>query len=257
MMSAGTVMTATPPVPRVDRASLLADRRFYVIAAYAMLILTAVGFRAFLLRGRGFGGGPMTSQIVPLVVVHGLAMFAWVVLFCVQSTLILRGNRRLHMVLGPLGGVLAAAIVILGSSVALLSVHFSADLYAPFGGARFFLAIMLSEMVLFGTFVAIGIANRHRAEIHRPMMLLATLAIISGSLGRIPYVVNLAILPPLYVYWPALLFGGVLFLLQWGMTRLANRWYLIGYAGIAVGSVVSVALGSTTLWSQMTASFVP
>lgn len=184
-------------------------------------------------------------------------MSGWVILFCLQSTLILMDKRRLHMVIGPVGGVLAAAIVILGSTVAALSVQFNPQIYGPFGGARFFLVIMFTQMVLFGTLVGIGIANRRRAEIHRPMMLLATLVILSGALGRVPYVVNLAVLPPLYAYGPALLFGALLFLVHWGMTRLANRWYLIGYAGFVLASVASVGLGNTTLWNQMVGTFVP
>ena len=42
----------------------------------------------------------MTGQIAPLIVAHGLAMSSSIVLFSVQSTLILIGNRRLHMVIG-------------------------------------------------------------------------------------------------------------------------------------------------------------
>ena len=78
----------------------------------------------------------MTHQIVPLIIAHGLAMSGWVVLFLVQSILILTGRRRLHMVIGPLGGVLAAAIVILGATVAPLSVHFSPQIYVSLGGPR-------------------------------------------------------------------------------------------------------------------------
>lgn len=257
MANAGTIITASPSTRVADRESLQAERLFYVIAAYAMFLVTAVGFREFYLRGRGFGGGEMTRQIVPFIVAHGLAMSSWIVLFCVQSTLILMGNRRLHMAIGPLGGVLAAAIVILGFTVAPLSVHFNPDLYGPFGGPRSFLMIMLSQMMLFGTFVGIGLANRGRAEIHRPMMLLATIVVLSGSLARFPYVTNIALLPPLYTYLPPLLFGGLLFLLHWAMTRLANRWYLLGYAGLAIASFVFVGLGSTALWNQMVGKFVP
>ena|SRR2546427_1260658 len=149
----------------------------------------------------------MTSQIVSLIVAHGLAMFSWVIFFFIQSILVVIGNRRLHMAIGPIGGVIAATIVILRSIAASLSVHFNAELYKPFGEARFFLVEMLTEMVLFGTLVRIGMAYRRRPEIHRPMMLLATVSIISGSISRCPYIVNLAVLPPLYVYGPALLFG--------------------------------------------------
>jgi len=251
-------MTALAPVRQAqitERPSVYSDRLFYVIAASMMLILTAGGFRNFYLHGKA-PWGEMTSQIVPLIVVHGLAMSSWVILFLVQSTLILIDNRRLHMVIGPVGTVLAPAIVILGMTVASLSVRFRPEIYGPFGGPRFFLATMLTQMLLFGTLVGVGLAYRRRAEIHRPMMLLAMIVILSGSLGRFPYIKELAVRSPLYAWVPVLLFGGLLFLLQWGMSRAANRWYLVGYVGIVIASFLSITVGSTSLWNQMVGTFV-
>jgi hypothetical protein len=184
-------------------------------------------------------------------------MSGWVILFLVQSILILTGRRRLHLVIGPLGGVLASAIVILGSMVAPLSVHFSPQTYAALGGPRPFLATMFVQMLSFGTLVGIGLLHRRRPEIHRPMMLLATIVIQSGALGRFPYIQNLSAFPPLYVWGPVLLFGGLLFVLQWGMSRTPNRWYLIGYAGMVMASFLSVAVGRTALWNQVVSTFVP
>jgi hypothetical protein len=232
------------------------DRLFYVIAASLMLIFTAEGFRNFYLHGRAPWGN-MTAQIVPLIVAHGLAMSGWVILFLVQSVLIRTGRRKLHLVIGPLGGVLAAAIVILGATVAPLSAHFSPQVYATMGGARAFLATMWIQMLSFGTFVGIGLVYRRRPEIHRPMMLLATITIQSGALGRCPYIENIAALPPLYVWGPVLLLGGLLFLLQWGMSRAANRWYLMGYAGMAIVALASVGIGSSAIWNRMVSAIVP
>jgi len=225
-------MAAYPQAQGLAERSLRSERLFYVISASITFILTAVGFRFFILHGKGFGGGEMTSQIVQLIVVHGLAMFTWVSFFLVQSLLVLAGNRRLHMRIGPAAAVLAALIVILGTTVAGLSAHFNQPLYVPFGGARLFLATMWSEMLSFGVLVAIGITYRYRMEIHRPMMLLATVMISSGALARFPYISDIAVRPPLYVHGPVLLFGALLFLLQWAITKAANRWYAIGYAGL-------------------------
>jgi len=66
---------------------------------------------------------------------------------------------------------------------------------------------MLGEMLALDTLVAIAIIYRRRAEIHRPMMLLASLMIISGALGRCPYIADFAVMPPLYVLGPALVLG--------------------------------------------------
>jgi hypothetical protein len=256
MANSVAAMASEPQAHAVRVRSTQSDRLFYIIAASLMVIFTAGGFRNFYLHGKA-PWGDMTSQILPLIVVHGLAMTSWVVFFLIQSILIQSGNRRLHMVIGPAGGVLALAIVILGTVVAPLSVRFRPEIYLPFGGPRPFLATMFAEMILFGAFVGIALAYRRRPEIHRPMMLVATLAILSGSLGRFPYVEDLAARPPLYAWWPPLLFGGLLFLLQWAMSRAANRWYFLGYAGIVIGALLSVAVGNTAVWNQIAAAFVP
>ncbi len=233
------------------------DHIFYVIAAGMMVIMTAVGFRFFILHGKGFGGEEITRQIVPLVIAHGMAMFSWIGLFFVQSCLILTGKRHLHVRLGIAGAVLAVAIVILGSTTAVLSVHFNPPIYQPFGGARLFLAIMLSEMVIFGALVSIGLSYRHRPEIHRPMMLLATVVLSSGALARFPYTGDLAVKAPLYTHYPVLLLGAVLFLLQWAMVRKPNRWLGLGYAGLLAATLLSVVVAYSAFWNHLAANIVP
>jgi hypothetical protein len=250
MTDAGT--SALPLTrPRVNR-----DQLFYLIAAVLMLFFAAGGFRRFYLHGKA-PWGDMTAQIVPLVIAHGLAMSGWVILFLVQSILIVTRRRRLHLVLGPLGGVLAGAIVILGSIVAPLSVRFSPQVYADLGGPKPFLATMWIQMLSFGILVGIGLVYRRRPDIHRPMMLLATIVIQSGAFGRLPYIENLAARPPLYVWWPVLLFGAFLFALQWAMNKAPNRWYLMGYTGMVAASLLAATVGTTPLWSRMASTFVP
>jgi hypothetical protein len=248
--------TPVPGLRAANSRSLQSERLFYVLAAAAVSVVSAVGFRSFYLQGKGFGGNPLTHPIVPLILVHALAMSCWVILFLVQSALILAGNRRLHMVLGPIGGFLAAAIVVLGTAMAILSAHFNPRAYEMFGGPRFFLVEMLTEILLFGVLVGIAIVNRRRAEIHRPLMLLATVVILSGALARCPIVAELAATPPLYAYAPVLIFGASLFCLQWGMTGVANRWYLKGYAVITVIFLLSMPLGKSSLWKQIVGGFI-
>ena len=231
--------------------ALASERLFYVIAGSLMLVATAVGFRAFLIHGKGFGGGEITRQIVPLIVVHGLAMFSWIVLFLAQSVLIMKGNPRLHMRIGVGGAVLAGVMVPLGSISATLSARNNPELYQLFGGPRSFLAIMLGEMLSFGVLVGVAIIYRRRPEIHRPMMLLATLMIISGSLARCPYIAQFAIMPPLYVLGPALALGALFLVLQWGMTRTLNRWYAVGYSAMLIASCIFIVIGRSAVWNQI------
>lgn len=216
-----------------------------------MLVATGVGFRLFLAHGKGFGGGEITRQIFPLVVVHGLAMFSWIVLFLMQSIFILNGKPRLHMRIGVGGAVLAGVMVPLGSVSAILSARYNPEIYQVLGGARFFLVIMLGEMLSFGVLVGAAVIYRRRPEIHRPMMLLASLMIISGSLGRCPYIGEFALRPPLYVLGPALVLGAVFLVLQLGMTRALNRWYVFGYSAIVVASCLFIVIGHSAWWNQI------
>jgi|SRR5208282_2365043 len=243
-----------------NRGALDRERLFYVIAAFAMLVITAVGFRQFLLHGRSIGGAPMTPQIMRLIVAHGLAMLGWIALLFAQSLLIYTGRLRLHMMLGRVGAVLAAAIVLLGLLVAPLSAHFNPDIYTAFGGARFFLVLALAGPLMFGALAAIGIANRHRPEVHRPMMLLATLAIMTGSLDRWPYMARLSAFVrgnvPVSHYGQILLLGALLFVLHAAMTRRANRYYAVGYVGVAIASLLFVAIARSAAWNQLAGLFV-
>jgi hypothetical protein len=255
-MSAPISATAARPQAQRSAAQTVhSERLFYVIAGGVMLLATAIGFREFYLHGKGFAGD-ITRQIVPLVVAHGLAMFSWVVLFFVQSLLILNGNRRLHMRIGVAGALLAGSMVILGSTTAILSTRNNPEAYQILGGTRFFLATLLGEMLCFGTLVGMAIISRRRAEIHRPMMLLASLMIISASLGRSPYIQDFSIKPPLYVMGPPLVLGALFLVLQWGMTRALNRWFAIGYLGLAAASILFVAIGHTHWWNQIAAALV-
>jgi len=116
--------------------------------------------------------------------------------------------------------------------------------------------MMFIQMLLFGTFVVLGLVYRRKPDIHRPMMLLATIVIQSGAFGRFPYIQDLAV-APLFVWVPVLLFGALLVALQWGMSRKLNRWYVMGYAGLVTAAFLSAAVGHTAVWNRMASTLVP
>lgn len=237
-----------------DREALVQERRFYAVASFALLLVTVVGFRAFVLHG-GSAFGKFTPQIVGLIVVHGLAMLGWVSLLFAQSLLIVAGRRHLHMSLGRLGAGLAGFIVIAGLAAASLSAHYNPGLYDDFGGPRYFLAIMVSEMLTFGGLVAIAIGYRHRPEVHRPLMLLATVSVVGAAMARWPYMPWLRAIVNgnvwAMVYGQTLVFGGVLFVLHAAMTRRGCGHYVVGLACLTVVTLLTVLIGSSAAWNQI------
>jgi hypothetical protein len=253
-----TRATAPTSAPRAGVRRSDADGRFYLIAASAMLLFTAVGFRRFFQHGHTTpADAPVTAQIMPLVAAHGIAMFSWVVVFFVQSALVETGRRKLHMVLGPFALLLAGVVVILGAIVAAFSVHFNAAGYKHLGGAKAFLATMWIEMFAFGTFVALGWWWRRKPALHRPMMLLGTLVMQSGALSRCPYLGEIGARTRLNVWVPELLFGALLLVLNWSLSRTVNRALWLGYGVVVLAALLSVGIANTTAWNHLTSSIIP
>ena len=99
------------------------ERMFYFLSACVLLLIVVIGFKEFYLHGRASNGGPVTQAILPLVILHGVAMSSWIVLLAVQSSLIVSGNRKLHMTLGIAGAAHVALLQVVGLATPLASVQ--------------------------------------------------------------------------------------------------------------------------------------
>ena len=228
------------------------ERYFYSIAAVIMLLIAFVGFQPFYLGGEGMGGRKIAPELFPLVLVHGLAMSAWLILFLVQSLLILARNRRLHMKLGWSAIVVALAVAISGFMVSVQSVRPVPEL--PFWGMTYrqFLLVMLAEVTLFTVFVLAGVLSRKRPEIHRAMLLLASLSILAGATVRMP------ILFPIFgtagwagIFGPIFTLGAVFLLVRSIMIRAVDRWFATGSAAMSLRYVAAAKCAVSDAWSRL------
>src|SRR5476651_1187396 len=95
------------------------DRYFYSLTSLVMLALMLMGFQKFYLEGKEANGRDVPHGILTLVIIHGVALTIWVVLFFVQSLLIAPKNRQLHM---KLGWVAASVALIIAASGPLVSI---------------------------------------------------------------------------------------------------------------------------------------
>lgn len=154
--------------------------RLYVAAAVVAALLVFTGFsRTFFLK-LAFG----TPTLPWLLHAHGWVMTAWFALFAVQASLIASGNVKLHRRLGLFGACLAVAVVALGSTVA---VHAARVGHGPPGiPPASFLLVPLTDMLVFTLLAGSGLLLRKRRDVHRRLMLLATLGILTAAIGRIP-----------------------------------------------------------------------
>jgi hypothetical protein len=119
--------------------------------------------------------------------VHGAIMTVWVLLFVLQTWLVLAKKTKLHRKLSTAGVVVAIAALVSGVWAAVLSAKLGR---APNPGPPplQFLAIPIFDMLNFTLLVALGIAYRYRIETHKRLMLVANLSILGAAIARIPVI---------------------------------------------------------------------
>ena len=246
--STGKALVTTPGVR--GRAATPA-RYFFVAAAIAMLAVMVAGFHPYYLRGESLAGRKIAPPLTTLVLVHGTAITAWLMMFLVQSLLVPARRLRIHMKLGW-GGV-AIAFVAAGSGFMLAVESVRPVPSIPFWGMQYgqFLLVMLSEVALFTLFVVAGVFYRKRPKIHRAMMLLASLSILAGATVRMP------VLFPIFgeagwpgIFGPIFMLGGVFVLIRSFLSGLADRSLLTGYAVMVVVYIAACELAVSGAWAS-------
>jgi len=254
-MASRAVRAESPVRSDVDSVRLL-----YAAASLLLFVLMLVGFQQFYLHGRAYPADPLAPPIRMLLIAHGVAMTLWIVVFVVQSLLIVGRSCRLHMAVGPFAVALAVAMVLLGLWLPIQSTRFEPDVAVWNLNRAHFMAIPMFAILTFGVFVAVGFRQRWRAEIHRPMMLLATLSIIPAATDRITG------LPDLYAasiwgasfgpFFTALIIGTLFLVVKSLLIRSFDRWFAAGLAVLIVVDAFIMRLAPTDAWGRFAAFLV-
>lgn len=178
-------------IPNVHRR--ISDRPLYLLAAVIVPLVVLAGFaRTYYLKG-AFATPALPSLLVH---VHGVVMTAWVVLFIVQVTLVAKRRTKTHQQLGILGAGLAALVFVVGILTALYAAARFVEnpSLVPAGGPPPlpFLIIPLGDMAIFATLISAALYYRKRLDIHKRLMLLAAINIMTPAIARIPlgFIVN-------------------------------------------------------------------
>ena len=225
------------------------DRFFYVAAGAIFLVLIVIGFKQYIFHGRHFDGSPIAPVMLALVVAHSSAIFAWFTMFFVQALLISTHNRRVHMKLGWGVVGIAALIVVTGPLVAYRSIQVAPEQVVFDWPGPQFLLVMFTEIALFTVFVTIGVLNRKRPRIHRPMMLMGCLAIVSGATARIAQVNSIfGFHHWMAIFGPVVTLGALLLVVRAALTRSFDRPFAMGLAVMAVVTLIVGRLAMTSTW---------
>lgn len=176
--------TAARPVKRPNT--------FFLVASVLMVGIVFLGFLPSFYFRFQFRTTPLPVHLI----VHGLVMTAWMLLFLAQTILVATRSSGLHKRLGLAGGVWAAVVVVVGVFVTLSTPGYFAEkgIVLPFPIEMLVVGNIFGFGV-FGGFVATAIVRRRDTDTHRRLMYWASIvtmgpALTSGrSLGEIigPY----------------------------------------------------------------------
>lgn len=253
----GTTPTHAPDESRAPMPAMAKPGRlFYSGAAALTLVLMLLGFQQYYLYGKGYPGRDIAPPMQTLVLMHAIAMTTWVVLSLVQPLFIANGSRRVHMAVGRFGAVLAVCVVVLGAWVAIRGASLVPPEVRIWGLApKPFNLFAVVQIVSFGLFVGVGVYYRRRPDIHRPMMLMATLTVISAAVARIGplnalyegTVLETIFGPDLWT----LVLATLLLVVKWLILRSSDRWFAIGYGCLVASHLLVWWVANTDAWEWL------
>lgn len=211
------------------------ERRLYVVAALTTTLIVVAGFaRTFYLRP-WFHAIPLSD----LLIVHGVLMTLWLLLFVTQVSLVAARRTGLHRQIGWLGAVLLPMIMLAGAATALSA-----------GRAHGKLSIMPTfDFLLFTSFIGLALMQRRRLDYHKRLMLLGTLVMLFPAIVRLPMAfVQQASLPALMGMSVAAMLAFVL--VDTVRHRRVHPAFGWGAAVFAASMPVRLWVKSTELWQQ-------
>src|SRR5262249_16855541 len=141
-----------------------------------------------------YTGAPPLS---PLLHLHGIVFTSWILLFVLQTTLVAAHRVHTHRRLGLATLPLAAAMIFVGVVTVTTGLRLGHNASgAPDSVA--FLAVPLGDMLIFAILIGFGVYYRQRKDVHKRLMLLATLSLLTAPLGRLPMVGGTLAVPLLF-----------------------------------------------------------
>jgi uncharacterized membrane protein YozB (DUF420 family) len=154
-------------------------KRLFYVGMASFIILTAfIGFApSFYLRSI-YNPSHALSTILR---VHGIFFSAWIILFLVQTVLIVRSSRVLHRRLGWVAVGIAAVMVALGIAASIEQMRRVPVTIAPQVG----LALNIFPIAVFVILVGCAIYYRNRSDWHKRLILSATISLLGAAMLRI------------------------------------------------------------------------
>lgn len=231
-----TSVTARPAT-----ATTTFSASFYFWMVLLMAFFVFGGFGMTYWYPMAAGTFPPTPPVVHL---HGLTYFSWMVLLIAQATLVNVRNVALHRSLGMFGIALATAVMIMGALITILGASRSS------GGAAHGIYLGITAVLGFGLLFTLAIRNTRRPDVHRRLILFAMLPLLPPGIHRL-YMVPLGLtsFPVVAMYLTLDAMALAIIVQEWRRHGTIGKYTWIGAGWIAVQQVVHWAVIDTAFFA--------
>ena len=218
------------------------ERLFYTGMAVAVVITVFAGFAPTYYLRPYFS----TPSLTPLLHLHGVVFTSWLVIFLTQTVLVAANRTGIHRRLGMAGAVIAVLMVIIGTATAIIRAKI---VEVPPGGPPplAFLTIPLGDMLVFASLIGAGFYFRRRVDVHKRLMLLATISILPAATARLPFAFIQQV-GPLAFFGLADLFIVACLLYDLAARGRLHRATVWGGLVIVISHPLRLMIGNTQAW---------
>jgi hypothetical protein len=180
----------------------------------------------------------------PVVHLHGLTYFSWMVLLITQAALVNVRNVALHRSLGMFGIALATAVIMMGALITILGASRAS------GGAAHGIYLGITAVTGFGLLFTLAIRNTRRPDIHRRLILFAMLPLLPPGIHRL-YMVPLGLqtFPVVAMYATLDAMALAIIVHEWRRHGSIGKYTLIGAGWIVLQQAVHWAIIDTAFFA--------
>jgi hypothetical protein len=239
-----------------ERAARTSERRFFAMMAFAALAVVFAGFATSyylwpISRATHYPAGQPISVSLPILVhVHAVLFSVWVGLLVVQATLVSLGHVTTHRRLGHVGAGLVPVMVVTGLSTAVRGARDGWNPGGPYPDALSFMFVGIADVAVFAVLAAGGLVWRSRPDVHKRLMLLATIGgLMWPAITRMPLIAGR--LPLMFGLLTMLVLAPAV---HDFLTRSRARWLSLGIGlGVLATFPIRVAIGNSVAWRAFAA----
>ena len=172
-------MTVVAQPIDVARRVAAGGQRFYVNMAAACMAVALLGFAPTywipMMQG--------TLNVSPITHLHGLFFYGWTGLYLTQAWLVRERRLTRHRELGVIGVSLATGMCFVGLAAAIGTLK-KFEPTATAEAARAFSIVPVTGIVFFAVLVTVASAKVRQPDVHKRLLLVATVSLLNAAVGR-------------------------------------------------------------------------